>query len=177
MRLSTKLQDKPPGVTSTELQVQSHPASMCSFVQCTNPQHPFPCSSLGDEVGAAVLDVQVVGMLPARRKAAGGPEGGRTAMSGAQASSLSVASGCLLVLGCMVASRRPCVKLPRRLALCPAAHQTSMVRMGVAPCTHGFSALGVLVTSSLPSLFTLSQAQPLPNWVAPAALKASTNLS
>ena len=50
----------------------------------------------------------------------------------------------------------------------PGAHQTSMVRMGVEPCTQGFSALGVLVTSSLPSLFTLSHAHPLPNWVAPA---------
>lgn len=48
----------------------------------------------------------------------------------------------------------------------PCSH-TSMVRMGVAPCTQGFSALGVLLTSSLPSPLTDSHAQPLPNWVAP----------
>ena len=37
--------------------------------------------------------------------------------------------------------------------------QTSQPRIGVAPCTSGFSPLGVLLTISLPS-FTASQAQP-----------------
>jgi hypothetical protein len=44
------------------------------------------------------------------------------------------------------------------------------------PLVSGVSAFGVLVTASLPPSST-SQAQPLPNCVAPAALNASTNLA
>ena len=49
--------------------------------------------------------------------------------------------------------------------------------MGVFPWHQGFSALGVLVTSSLPALSTDNHAQPEPNWVAPAALKAVVKAS
>ena len=57
-----------------------------------------------------------------------------------------------------------------------------MPRIGVpVRSTHcvinGLSWLGVLVTSSLPSPLTMSQAQPLPNCVAPALAKAAANAS
>src|SRR5579883_1850084 len=48
--------------------------------------------------------------------------------------------------------------------------------MGVAPCTSGFSPFGVLEISNLPP-FTDSQAQPEPNWPAPAAAKSVLNFS
>ena len=41
----------------------------------------------------------------------------------------------------------------------------------------GLSWLGVLVTSSLPAPLTISQAHPLPNWVAPAWANAVANAS
>ena len=43
------------------------------------------------------------------------------------------------------------------------------------PCISGFSPLGVLVTSSLPSL-TASHAQPEPNWVVPACDEIGAHL-
>ena len=48
-----------------------------------------------------------------------------------------------------------------------------MVSRGTWPCTTGFSALGVLVIDSLPLPSFTSQAQPLPNCVAPAEQAAS----
>src|SRR5258708_10167800 len=44
--------------------------------------------------------------------------------------------------------------------------------MGAAPCTNGFSPLGVFITVILPSL-TASQHQPEPNCVTPAWMKSS----
>src|SRR6202011_4075780 len=54
--------------------------------------------------------------------------------------------------------------------------QTSTPRIGVAPCTSGFSPLGVLEISSLP-FFTDNHAQPEPNWPTPAAAKSVLNFS
>src|SRR6476646_7102361 len=49
-------------------------------------------------------------------------------------------------------------------------------RIGVAPCTSGFSPFGVLEISSLP-FFTDNHAQPEPNWPTPAAAKSVLNFS
>src|SRR3989304_599873 len=51
-----------------------------------------------------------------------------------------------------------------------------MTSSGFLPCTSGVSALPVFATASfLPS--RTSHAQPLPNWLTAACLKASRNLS
>jgi hypothetical protein len=49
-----------------------------------------------------------------------------------------------------------------------------MVRIGVRPSAMGVTALGVFSTVSFPALSDTSQAQPDPNWVAPAAAAAGT---
>ena len=51
-----------------------------------------------------------------------------------------------------------------------------MVSRAVWPWARGRSALPVLVTLRVPPS-TTSQAQPLPNWVAPAVLNCSTKAS